>query len=52
MNKIIDTIFWLIIIKIVFQQLGDFYVEINWDFQSWGKFLIFHFSHYNIVHNY
>jgi len=21
-------------------QMGDFYMELKWDFQSWGKFLI------------
>lgn len=24
-------------IVIFFSQLGDFYLELHWDFQSWGK---------------
>lgn len=28
------------------KQMGDFYMELKWDFQSWGKFFVFNFNLY------
>ena len=35
--ELFGTIFLNTVFSFPFFQLGDFYVEINWDFQSWGK---------------
>ena len=35
--ELFETIFLNTVFSFPFFQLGDFYVEINWDFQSWGK---------------
>ena len=35
--ELFGTFFLNTVFSFPFCQLGDFYVEINWDFQSWGK---------------
>ena len=32
-------------------QMGDFYMELKWDFQSWGKLILNSSNYYNEYEN-